>query len=290
LQDWAVGTALPAIWNAVGEWALALTDWFVTQAIPWGLEKAGQFIDAILAWIKDTALPYLIEKAPEWAAALTDWIKNEAIPAALEKLGELLDKFKQWVTDTLPVMKEKGTALAGDLISGLASGLETFFTQQVVPFFTGLPARVKGLVADAASWLVEAGGQVIAGLVSGITGAFNLVTEAFFGLPGKVTSAVGDLSGVLKNAGRQIIAGLVSGIAEKAGDAASAAKNAVQGAISAATSVLRIGSPSKVFIEIGQSGQRHPGRQNVHCVRVLVRVDAGGDGLAGATVARPGRR
>lgn len=51
--------------------------------------------------------------------------------------------------------------------------------------------------------------------------------------------------------GRDLINGFIQGITEMASNLANAARNAVSGAIGAAKSALRIGSPSRVFKEIG---------------------------------------
>lgn len=234
LTDWLVTTAVPfavtksaeflmwflgwitdtAAWIAAQTeaLALALVDWFVTSAIPWGLEKANEFIAAILDWITGTALPYLVDKAPEWAAALVNWITEEAIPGALSKLGELFAAFAGWVGQTLSKVKKQGSDLAGDLIDGLGSGLESFFSQRVVPFFTGLAGRIGGLVATAGSWLYSAGQSIVNGLAVGAESFVGNLFAVFSGLPGRIRDAVGDLGGVLYNAGRSVISGLIEGI------------------------------------------------------------------------------
>ena len=84
-------------------------------------------------------------------------------------------------------------------------------------------------------------------VVDGVVGAWNTVV-------GAIQSAIDWLSGLdLGQIGSDLISGLVNGILGSAGAIIDAITGAVGGAIDAATSLLKINSPSKVFEAIGAS-------------------------------------
>lgn len=133
----------------------------------------------------------------------------------------------------------------------------------VIGFVVGIISRGVGL------WLAgfnraRAGMVAAASAVrSGVTSAFNALVGAVSGALGRVVSAVtgvkdriiGAVSGAatwLLDAGRNIVQGLINGITELAGAAVQKIKDTASDMISAATGVLGIFSPSRVFREIGE--------------------------------------
>lgn len=84
---------------------------------------------------------------------------------------------------------------------------------------TGIPGRIKGVFAGAGSLLLSIGGDIVQGLVNGITGAADRVLGAAQALidkiPGPIRKAMGiaSPSRVMKQIGKFIVAGLVDGIA-----------------------------------------------------------------------------
>jgi hypothetical protein len=117
------------------------------------------------------------------------------------------------VTEAITVMGDIKTAISGAIttIKGYfttaISGIKTIWTG-FAAIFSGVKQAVLGAFSGAASWLISAG--------------------------------------------RDIIAGLISGIKAMASQAASAAAKVVTDAINAAKNVLHIGSPSKVFADMGK--------------------------------------
>jgi TP901 family phage tail tape measure protein len=89
-------------------------------------------------------------------------------------------------------------------------------------------------------------------IYSSVMSAWNAVIAFFQGVPGKIIGALGNLSGLLFTAGEQIIQGLIGGIENMAGSALHAVESTVSSIYHGALSVLGIGSPSKVFIWIGE--------------------------------------
>lgn len=64
----------------------------------------------------------------------------------------------------------------------------------VVDFFTGLPDKILSAISGIGSWLLDAGGDLVQGLINGISGAIGGVADA---LLGGVQDAVGGVLGFL---------------------------------------------------------------------------------------------
>ncbi len=98
-------------------------------------------------------------------------------------------------------------------------------------------ATVKGLVAR---------------LVALIKSGLDRIVAFFRGLVGRITSAFSGLAGKMYDIGKNIISSMMNGIKSVVGDLANAARDAAKGALKAVTDVFKIGSPSRVFTQIGE--------------------------------------
>lgn len=123
-------------------------------------------------------------------------------------------------------------------------------------------------VINAIRAVVQSGVDRVKGIIRGVSAIVDTVRNAFnsaknaasdrisallslvSGLPGRIISALGNMASKLYGAGGDLIRGLINGIRAMAGNAASAAVDAVRGAIDAATGFLGIGSPSKLARDV----------------------------------------
>jgi phage-related protein len=123
---------------------------------------------------------------------------------------------------------------------------------------------VVSTVINAIKTLVQGGVDRVKAVIGGLSSIISTVRNAFNnaknaaqerisalvelvrGLPDRAKSALGNLASKLYSAGRDLILGLINGIRDMAGNAASAAIDAVSGAVDAAKSFLNIGSPSRL--------------------------------------------
>lgn len=87
---------------------------------------------------------------------------------------------------------------------------------------------------------------------SAVVRAVGTIVGKIRSIKSKAKSALSGAVSWLRSAGKNIIRGLINGIKAMAGSAVSAAKGVVKGAINGAKNLLGIGSPSKVFMEIGE--------------------------------------
>lgn len=127
-----------------------------------------------------------------------------------------------------------GGAMSG--IRGIISGA----IGAVRGFFSGGFGALTGIVRGAL-------GRVVGAIKGAASNTFNAAKNIVTKVKEAFTGAVGDFAQI----GRDMIAGLIGGIGEMARKAADKAKSVVGGALSGAKKILRIGSPSKVFHQIG---------------------------------------
>jgi hypothetical protein len=131
----------------------------------------------------------------------------------------------------------------GRLVSG-GSGSQAYMST--------LPARLAGALAGLAGQLasraVAAMGRFRSALASGGGGA----AAAARGVGSRVVGALSGLAGQMASVGAAVMQGFISGVRSYAGAVAQAVIGPIQSAISKARSILSIGSPSKVFRDIGR--------------------------------------
>lgn len=145
---------------------------------------------------------------------------------------------------------------------GLEFSFETItdLGEQLAPVLIAIAAVLGGALAIAFG-TIAAIVAVQIGIWYGLVKAVKAVVAVFeflaITVPKYVAGAIADvvkyLTGVdLRSIGSNMIAGLVAGIKNAAGAVISAITGVVGSAIAAASNLLRIGSPSKVFEDIGQ--------------------------------------
>lgn len=153
-------------------------------------------------------------------------------------------------------------------IEGLVKGIAGFFkwlynllvgnsiipdmVNAIIRWFNTLVSRGMAIIRGLGNFFRSFYSAYIAPFVNGIRNGINLAVSAFTNLVSRIRSTLSSFGSSLYSAGRNIIQGLINGITSMAGAVASKAKSVVTGAIEAAQNALRLGSPSKVFIEIGR--------------------------------------
>lgn len=115
----------------------------------------------------------------------------------------------------------------------------------VIGFFASLPGRIMGALAGAGSWLVNIGGDIINGLIRGITNGIGHAVDAVKNAGKSIINAA---KGVLKifspshvfdeEIGQQITAGLAKGITNTSDKAINAASNMAGAVVNAGTPTI----------------------------------------------------
>lgn len=302
-KDQIIGffTAIPgAIWSALQALPGLLGDLFI-KAI-----QGVIFLIAVQVLLVYKAftdwIPGILKALANLAVSLATTFKNAiiALPGVLASAATAMFK---WFTDLpgniIRLISSLGSLLAttgrnalaamASAISSAASALWTFFSQ--------LPGRVLGYLGRLAGDLGAKGGEALRAMVNGITTAAHALWDFFSGLPGKIAGFVTGLPGQLYNIGRDMIQGLINGIGSLAGAVTEKIKSVVSSPIDAAKKLLKIGSPSKVFADMGKDtvlgyiqGIESMAGQVAPAVATAIPTSVGDmtGGMAGAPVAAGG--
>ena len=236
-----ISAALQGFWASVGPVLGAIIDLFaaVVGVIRdnWGtigpiVMAVAAIIQAAFAQIANIIKLVTAILRGDWSAA---WDALKAIvKGALDLIVAYLNLWKTVVTTIF-------NALWGLIKAGASAAWD------------GIKSLIQAAIDGLVSFLSDAGGRIIRSFVNGIKGALGLVTAAVGNIKDRVTDAFSGAASWLVSAGGDIIRGLINGIKALAGEAADAAKDVVRGAIDAAKGALHIGSPSRVFMEMGRN-------------------------------------
>ena len=147
-----------------------------------------------------------------------------------------------------------GSALVSagkSLISGFINGVRGMFGA-AGNAARGVLNTCKSALGSAGSALVSAGRALINGFVNGIRGMIGAVGGAIRSVISAAKSAASGAASALVSAGRNLINGLASGIRSGISAAKSAISSGISSVVSKAKAILKIHSPSRVFMEIGR--------------------------------------
>jgi hypothetical protein len=142
-----------------------------------------------------------------------------------------------------------------DLLGGDFSGAWSKtkdLLREVTDFWYDTINNAKDLILGLLGGFTAVGKNLIDGLAKGASGAFDQLRLWLIDLPNKIQGAIGDLSSLLLDAGRQIVAGLKQGIENAWGAFSGWFTGKIDGLAGAAKDALKVWSPSRVFMEIGE--------------------------------------
>ena len=197
------------------------------QVIQAGINLAIQFINGVANGLRSNS------------AALSSAIVNLLSAmgtAALSILGSLAGSFLK-----------AGAALIKGIISGIKGAIGG-----VGSAVKGVLSSAKSALSSAGSALVSAGRALINGFVNGIRGMIGAVGGAIRSVISAAKSAASGAASALVSAGRNLINGLASGIRSGISAAKNAISSGISSVVSKAKAILKIHSPSRVFMEIGR--------------------------------------
>lgn len=133
-----------------------------------------------------------------------------------------------------------GNSIVPDLVNG------------VIKWFQRLVSAGLSIFRSLGSFIIGFYNAYVAPMINRIRAGVSNVIATFTDLKNRVISVVKSLGSSLYGAGADLIRGLINGIKSMASTVARAAGDVVGNAISAAKKKLGIGSPSKVFMSIGE--------------------------------------
>lgn len=244
----------------------------IGEIIDAGINLAIKFIDGVAKGLNENsdrlgqAVSNLIQAVVRAAVSLAGSAVGGLAQAGGKLIGGLIKGIKGKVSEAGSAVKEAlnrcktalsgaGSALVGagrSLINGLVSGIRGMFGA-AGNAVRGVLNTCKSALGSAGSALVSAGRNLISGFVRGIKGMISAVSGAIRGVISAAKSAASGAAGALISAGRNMINGLASGIRSGISAAKNAISSGISSVVSKAKSILKINSPSKVFMAMGGS-------------------------------------
>lgn len=218
----------------------------------------------------------LVETGPQ-IQDVARWF-GEFLTGAIQKLTPLLIGLVKWIGDNIDWLGPLAVALYGAVKAFEAVNTIMKITKVIAetnPWVIIIAAtialvtlivthwdQIKEAIGKAWQWISDKAGEVwgwikrviidnIVAAAQWVGRKFDDIVQWFKDLPGNVLKAIGNLAHTLYDKGRELIQGMIDGVKS----AAHALYDAIAGientAVKNSNKVLKIGSPSKVYREIG---------------------------------------
>ena len=188
----------------------------------------------------------LAEAGGKLIGGLIRGIKSK-VGEAGSAVKEALNRCKTALSGAATALLDKGRQVIGGFINGIKGKLSA-----VASAAKEALNRCKTALSGAATALLDKGRQLIGGLVNGIKGKISAVGSAIRSAINAAKSAASGAASALVSAGRNLINGLASGIRSGISAAKAAISSGISSVVNKAKAILKIHSPSRVFMEIGR--------------------------------------
>lgn len=144
-------------------------------------------------------------------------------------------------------------AVFGSIVKSARASFSNMVTS-ISTFVGSIPGRIRSALANLGGTLATLFVRAFLRAKQATTDGINRVVEFVRGLPGRITGAIGNLGSTLFSAGRDVISGFIRGLASAAGRIRQAVQDYIISKLPGPVrKALGIGSPSKVFREIGRN-------------------------------------
>lgn len=219
----------------------------------WGVIKDGA--TAVLGWLKDNWPVILAILGGPIGLVVLAVVKNwDTIKSATTAVWTAIRDFLGSVWDTIRGLVSSAvngvrTAVssAWDAISGVTSSVWGAISSTVSGVASSIAGAVRDAIGGLRDWLGNAWGSIKTAATDAWDGVKGAITGAVKGAVDTVRNLVNDF----EHLGGDIVRGIAKGITDAASDVINAIGDVVSGAVKHAKKLLHIGSPSRVFMEIG---------------------------------------
>lgn len=233
---------LPSISETGMQFITALINGIVLM-LPQLIEMAGQLISSLIETI-GALLPLLIETGIQVLIKLIEGIIN-ALPSLVKAAVQIIDTAVRVILENLPKILQAGIDLLFALVDGIINNLPALIQAAIELIIRLVATLIKNLPK-----IIQAGIEILLALIDGLirtiptlVGSIPKIVDAIFKAFGKVN---------WKEIGKDIINGLIKGLASMASSVWKKAKEIADGVKRRISEALKIGSPSRVMIEIGE--------------------------------------
>lgn len=225
----------------------------IRQNIPL-IAQTGMEIILAFAQKLSEGIPQLVQYGLEMILGILQGIRDN-IYQITDAAIDIVVEFINAISDNLGEVINAGIDLALSFIEGVADGITNNQARLEGAVKKVIDAMIKAgisVIKGAFGAFMENGRQLLQSLVKGIKEKWNDAKTAVSGAIDRAKQGASKAGSALIQAGKDLVEGFKKGITDKAKSVAEAARSVVQGAIDAAKKVLKINSPSKVFMEIGR--------------------------------------
>lgn len=258
--------ALPKLIDVGIQLIKALIDGIIT-ALP-GLIDAGANLVVKLGEAIGKMLPRIVDAGIELLNALIEGIISvlpQLLAAGAKLIGKLLVAILKFIPQLLAagvklilslvsgVLNTVGQLMAagGDLMIKLLSKLGSFAGQMLTKGMSLVGQLVQGALAKVGA-IGSAAVTLMNKFISKVSEQGKKAMNAAKGVGKKVVDGAKSVWDAMKGAGKNLVDGLISGISNMGESAINAITGVVGGVVKKAKSMLKIKSPSRVFMQIGE--------------------------------------
>jgi tape measure domain-containing protein len=160
----------------------------------------------------------------------------ESVKAFIVGFAEAVWGWFKWLYDEII-----GHSIIPDLVNG------------IIDWIKKLPGRVVDFVKEMAEKAAAKFEEWKTKAVAAVSSMVGAVVDWMKELPGRITGAISNATSWLVETGKDIMRGLMNGLSSMAGAVADKAKAVASAAKNAITGFFKIGSPSKVMVDIGRN-------------------------------------
>jgi hypothetical protein len=255
-----LGARLGTLWESTVQpvldgWAGSFWDW-IDQAIIDLPANLTELVTALTTALEGVNTSIQNATSPSWIDSIFAWI-NEAALKAGERLLALLLAFAAWAasSEAQQALTDLGTQLGELLMTGLLALVEN--QQRIHEIMVQLIVGLAGAIAAITGILIVIGGQIIAGIISGMLKKIGVdLRPALFSELSGILSGIATNIGIIvkkdfKEVGFFIANGLSFGLIGAIPQLKEAFKVMIEDGVDAVYEFLGIDSPSTLFMQIG---------------------------------------
>ena len=257
-----IASAAPAFFDSAIKMATSLGEGLLTfdwlgaaikliDALSSSIDSATGSIFAGNTTVIDTFLqnltngfPQLLSKGVELVLKVVEGLLS-SLPSVVTTAGTIVTKMTTTILSLLPSVLQSGTKLILSLVDGVIRNLPSI-VQSVLKVITTFVSTVGQNLPT----ILSQGIIIVGKLVSGLIQAIPQIISAIPQLISAIVNGFGNYD--WWSIGKNIIKGIADGLKNAAGMIADAAKDAAKRAFDAACDFLKIDSPSKKGVYIGE--------------------------------------
>ena len=238
-----ITTSAPMLINGAVEIITGLANG-ISTTIPTLIPTIISLILSIVEMIINN-LPMILGAALQIIQALGQGLIN-SIPVLVAQLPSIINSIISFIKTSLPQIIRTGVTLFVSLVEALPDAIK-----QIVAVLPDIINSVIDTLMSNLPDIIQAGVDMFTALITNLPEIIFTIAGAIPDIIFGIVNAIWDNRYQLVEAGKNLIEGLWEGIQSMGGWIEDKVKGLISGIVGKAKDILGIGSPSKVFMEIG---------------------------------------